>query len=438
MNPGSAPGPGASAQDVTAGRDVIAVAVAGDYHAGQAPEVDALHQLPPPPGDFVGREDELRELNEHIAAGGVTISGVRGMGGIGKTVLALVLAERLKDHYPDAQFFLNLQGTEQDKMLSPAEALAHVVRGYHLTAKLPDGEAELRGLYLSLLHGKRVLLLMDNAAGAAQVEPLIPPTGCALLVTSRQRFTLPGLFARDLDTLPADKARDLLLAIAARIGDAADRLAELCGYLPLALRVAASALAVQQDLSPDEYIGRLGDERSRLKHLSPVEASIQLSEQLLGNDLRRRWHALAVFPRDFDRPAAAAVWKLDDDDAQQTLSALLAYSLLGWNDKSRRYYLHDLVRLYVDGRLAKPERAAAQLRHAEHFCAVAAAANGLYLKGGDNVLRGLALFDQEWSNIQAGFIGASAHAAEDDVAASLCNQYPECREVLPQPPPAPA
>src|SRR6185437_1189379 len=100
-------------------------------------------------------------------------------------------------------------------------------------------ENELRALYLSVLEGQRAVLLMDNAAGAAQVELLIPPSSCVLLVTSRRHFTLPGLAAKNLDAMNVADARSLLLTIAPRIGEAADEIAKLCGYLPLALRLAA-------------------------------------------------------------------------------------------------------------------------------------------------------------------------------------------------------
>src|ERR1044072_5271637 len=175
-----------------------------------------LHEAPRPPADFTGREDELKELLSGIEAGGVTISGLQGMGGIGKTALALKLVELLKPRYPDAQFYLDLKGASTQP-LSVSEELAHVVRAYHPTAKLPDNESELRGLYLSVLDGQRALLLMDNAANPAQVEPLIPPAGCLLLVTSRQLFTVPGLAAKNLDTLSVADAHDLLLTIAPRI-----------------------------------------------------------------------------------------------------------------------------------------------------------------------------------------------------------------------------
>lgn len=111
-----------------------------------------------------------------IEIGGITISGLQGMGGIGKTVLALKLVEMLKPCYPDAQFFLDLKAAGEQP-LAVSEAMAHVVRAYHPAAKLPESERELRALYLSALAGQRALLLMDNAANAEQVEPLIPPAG---------------------------------------------------------------------------------------------------------------------------------------------------------------------------------------------------------------------------------------------------------------------
>src|SRR6185295_16359914 len=128
-----------------------------------------------------------------------------------------------------------------------------------------------------ILHGKRALLLIDNAREREQVEPLIPPAGSLLLVTSRFHFTLPGLVAQDLDELPEDDAHNLLLRITPRIGSAADEIARLCGHLPLALRLAGSALAERLELLPTDYARRLKDGKERL---GPVEASLSLSYEL--------------------------------------------------------------------------------------------------------------------------------------------------------------
>jgi tetratricopeptide (TPR) repeat protein len=371
------------------------------------------HEIPPPPADFKGREDELRELLTAIEVGGVTISGLQGMGGIGKTVLALKLVELLKPRYPDAQFFLDLKGASTQP-LTVAEALAHVVRAYHPTAKLPDSESELRGLYLSVLDGQRALLLMDNAANAEQLEPLIPPVGCLLLVTSRQHFTVPGLAAKNLDTLSAAEARDLLLTIAPRIETMADEIAALCGHLPLALRLAAAAIVKYRNLSPVDYVRRLRDRQERLQL---IDASLSLSYELLSEELRERWRWLAVFPDTFAGYSAAAVWEVEIDQAKYMLGELMASSLVEWNEASGRYRLHDLVRFFTDAKLSVEERAVGQKLFATHYKDVLAAAKELYIKGGGSLLHGLTLFDLEWGNIQEGhaWVAAQTDAAGIDV-----------------------
>jgi len=357
--------------------------------------------------------------------------------------------------------------------------MAYVVRVFQPEAKLPESVNDLKPIYLSMLSGKHALLLMDNARDAAQVAPLLPPAGSVLLVTSRIHFVVPGLRAKNLDTLPPADAKSLLLSIADRIDGEAEAIAKLCGYLPLALRLAATALAERVDLSPAAY--RQWLEKERLKVLKEtatdpsVEASIGLSYGLLDPEMQKCWRMLAVFPDTFDAPAAAAVWdavilspsrsalrvnstenpsstardssfassgpppaphndRSNDalsggmDAAQDVLSRLVQYSLLEWNDAIKpygRYRLHDLVGDFASTRLEPAERATAGLRHAQHFASVLRKARDLYLQGGESVKCGLALFDLEWGNIQAGQVWAAARADQDNEAARLCGDYPD-------------
>ena len=397
------------------------------------PQLDRLHQLRPPLKDFTGRQEELTDLLANIGQG-MTISSIQGMGGLGKTELAYVLAHCLKDAYPDAQLYLNLQGTSPQPLPS-AEVLGFIIRCFAPEAKLPDDLAQLQSLYHSVLNGQRVLLFMDNAAGPAQIHSLgPPPAGSILLVTSRQHFTLSGLHARQLDTLPRDKARELLQAICPRVGNAADKVARLCGYLPMALRLAGSALACGT-LEPADFAARLQDEHKRLSELDKgaklageiaLTASLALSEALLAEPLRRRWHMLAVFPGDFDVSATATVWETEHDDAQSALDALHCYSVVEWNSKTRRFRLHELVRLFAGEHLAPDQREAAQARHAEHYVLLLEQLGALYVKGAEPMLRALDSFDLESSNFQAGFEWARTRAADDLSAARMCVRYPSC------------
>src|SRR5215216_6221635 len=379
------------------------------------------HQVPPPPADFTGRADEQRELLAAIEHGGVTISGLQGMGGIGKTALALKLVEQLKPRYPDAQIYLDLKGASTQP-LSAAEALAHVIRSFHPAAKLPDSETDLRGLYRSVLEGQRALLLMDNAFDAKQVDLLIPPASCVLLVTSRWYFTLPGMAAKNLDALAAADACSLLVKIAPRIGEWADEIAKLCGYLPQALRLAAGALAKYVNLKPADYVRRLQDQQQRLQL---IDASLSLSYELLSEELKERWRQLSVFPDSFADYSAAAMWEVENEQAQNTLGELIAASLVEWNETTDRYRLHDLARLFADSKLSDEERAIGHKRHATHYREVLAAANNLYLQGGEALARGLALLDLEWSNIQAGHTWVADQGVEaDEDLAQLGMTYP--------------
>ena len=415
---------------VTGDDNVISGSDEGDFvardkhihiHQTSRSPANALHQVPPPPADFIGREDELRELLAAIQHGGITISGLKGLGGIGKTALALKLVEQLKLRYADAQIFLDLKGASTQP-LTVSEALAHVLRAYRPTATLPESETEMRGFYLSVLDGQRALLLMDNAASTMQVEPLIPPGSCLLLVTSRFHITLPGLAAKNLDTLTPVDARELLLTIAPRIGEWADEIVELCGRLPLALRLAATAMVKYVNLQPTDYVRRLRDQQQRLQL---IEASLSLSYELLSEELRERWRWLAVFADTFAGYSAADVWDVEIDQAHDTLGELIAVSLVEWNETSERYRLHDLARLFANAKLSGEERAAAQKRFAIHYRILLAATNQVYLEGGESLLRALEVFDLEWGNIQTGHAWVATHAdAADPDVTSLGMDYP--------------
>ena len=366
-------------------------------------ELEALipNQIPRPPADFKGREEEIKEILSNFDKG-ATITGLRGMAGVGKTALALVLAERLKDRFLEGHLFLNLKGTTR-KPLSTAEAMAQVIHSYYPTDRLPENENELRGLYLSVLAGKCALLLLDNAFDKEQVEPLMPPSNCAVLITSRNKFTLPGLKERDLDVLPPGEARELLLEIAPRIGDRGDSLAKLCGYLPLALRNAASALAERRDISVADYERRLSDKKVRLEL---VNASFSLSYDLLRPLRRKHWCRLSVFPEDFNLSGGTAVLKMARDASADALSDLVKWSLVDFirpvDSGEGRYRLHDLARLYAESRLESRESDDAKQRLTKHYLKVLSDADKHYDKGGENILEGLRLFDREWANIKEG------------------------------------
>ncbi len=413
-----------NASDFGVGKD-IETAIIQDLPVQAKPSpFQSLHQIPPPDGDFIGRNKELKELLDEIKQSGVHISGIKGMGGIGKTQLAWKLAEHLIPQYPDAQIYLDLKGvTEDDQVpLKPEEALAHVIRTFEPEVPLPEKVEELRPIFLSILEDKKVILLMDNALDENQTRPLIPPKGSILLVTSRQNFHLPGIHLVSLDTLSEEESIQLLLNISNnRISEHAKLIAELCGYLPLALNVAGKTMAEHPHLSPEEYI----EELKKNKALWPVDRSLAVGCEWLDENERKYFYQLWVFPGSFDLRAAGALWERDEEAVKKFLSNLVNISLVEWSQKTQRYHLHDLTRIFARKQLEKTEHYANQKRHAEHYIQILEAANLLYKEGGDNVLVGLHLFDLEWENIETGQAWSAQHSETDETATNMCNQYPD-------------
>ena len=424
----------------------------------QPAQHSVLHQLPTKPAHFTGRDEELAELENEIASAhpdGATISGVRtklhGAPGVGKTALATVLAHQLKNSYPSAQLYLNLRGAGADihgqhstavKPMTPAEAMQSIIHAFHPEEKLPEELDKLSVKYNGVLNeAGRVLLFLDNAADAAQVRPLLPPDNCLLLVTSRAQFSLPGLSVRNLDCLRPEMSQKLLRDLSPRITGCENEAAELCGHLPLALKVFAGVVNDMKLYAVLDLLKRLRDGREKL---APVDAAFQISYDLLADDLRRRLVLLTVFPASFDLPAAAAIWNEGGsgsplptagesqageqcarsdasyqpmlDSARETMQLMVNASLVEWNQADDRFRLHDLVRQFCDDKLIEMQRSAAKFRHAMHYREIGNRADLLYISGGANVFRGLNLFDQERINIEAAFEWLQTQRNEESIA----------------------
>lgn len=392
----------------------------------------ALHQLPPAPADFTGREAELKQILENLNKNkGPSISGLTGMGGIGKTALGLVAAHEIAGKYPDAQIFLDLKGVSEP--LSPADVMRHVILSFEPTSDLREfNDNQLAALYQSTLSEKKALLFLDNALDASQVRFLIPPNTCSLIVTSRRSFALPGMDKPiRLDVLPEKKAVQLLKRLCKRIKGSANEVAKLCGYIPLALQIAGTFLAVHSDWSPEQYINRLIAQRLKLlkgEDDDPkydLEAAIGLSYAQLTDNEQKYWRILSVFPSAFRRDAAMAIWELGENMVQDLLSKLNRISLLDYDEKAKRYSLHDLLVDYAISKTENAEEQEAHLKHAFHYKDVMESVNNSYLEGGDKVLIGLRLFDLEWEHIRIAQAWVAENIETSEQIAELAMLYPD-------------
>ncbi|MEV6907851.1 BTAD domain-containing putative transcriptional regulator [Amycolatopsis sp. NPDC051071] len=321
-------------------------------------------QLPLAVAEFTGRDAEVTRLLGHARAGhGGSISALAGQGGVGKTALALQVAHELAAEFPDGQLYVNLGGARPGP-LEPDRALVGLLSALGVpSGHLPEGLEERSALFRSLLAGRRLVILLDDAASEAQVRPLLPGTpSVAVLVTSRTSLLgLEGTRHLRLDVLTPAQAVGLLAKVAGttRIGDepeAAAELAGLCGYLPLAVRVAAARLVARPRLSVSQLVRRLSDERRRLDELVAgdlaVRASLRLSYQGLAPRLRHafRTFALLTVP-DFASWAGAAMLGVSAPEAEELLEALVDVHLVEVSHVDAtgraRYRFHDLTRLFA-------------------------------------------------------------------------------------------
>jgi tetratricopeptide (TPR) repeat protein/transcriptional regulator with XRE-family HTH domain len=322
----------------------------------------ATRGLPRDTACFTGRQAELGQLVGTLAAAGAGarvagIAVIGGMAGVGKTALAIHAAHRQADRFPDGQFFLPLHAhTAGQRPVAPADALASLLLTAGVAAaQVPPGLEERAARWRDQVAGKKILLLLDDAAGHQQVRPLLPGTaGSVVLVTSRRRLAaLEDATVISLDTLPHREAAGLLARLAARpeisAGDAAvGEITRLCGYLPLAIGMLASQLRHHPAWTAASLAADLAASRDRLalmhaENLS-VAAAFELSYRDLSPGQQRLFRRLGLIPGpSFDAYAAAALGATSLATAGRDLAELYDQHLLA-EPAAGRYLLHDLLR----------------------------------------------------------------------------------------------
>ncbi|MGW7069942.1 AfsR/SARP family transcriptional regulator [Streptomyces sp. NPDC054855] len=348
-------------------------------------------QLPATVPDFTGRASFVSELSEILSAAEgrvMAVSALAGIGGVGKTTLAVHVAHVARTYFPDGQLYVDLQGAGA-RAAEPETVLGAFLRALGTAdSAIPDSLEERAALYRSVLDGRRVLVVLDNARDAAQVRPLLPGMeGCAALVTSRIRMVdLAGAHLVDLDVMSPEEALLLFTRIVGEERVQSERKAALdvvaaCGFLPLAIRIAASRLAARRTWTVSTLAAKLADERRRLDELQAgdlaVKATFELGYGQLEPAQARAFRLLGLADGpDLSLAAAAAVLDLPVEETEDLLEMLVDTSLVE-SAAPGRYRYHDLVRLYARAcaerdELPPSERGAAMSRLLDFYLASAA------------------------------------------------------------------
>ena len=355
-------------------RDLHQAILTGDAELTPPPAVSGQQgsawvvpsQLPADIGDFVGRADVVdrvaKLLTPQGSSSGIPVVTLSGPPGIGKTAFAVHVAYQVRDQFPDGQLYVNLMGFALSPMLSAEEALTRFLRALGVSpTQIPLSVEEQAATFRSLLAGRRVLIVLDNAATPEQVRPLLPGApGCGVLVTSRDELrglaALNGAQRVSLDVLTDGEATELLSQILGpetihEQPHAAAELVGLCARLPLALRIAAANVALQSTIA--DYVAELrqgnrlaafavsGDE------MAAVRAAFDLSYAALPADAQRVFRLLGIAPcLDFTAQVAAALAGISVSEATRLLRVLGAANLIQWHATGRHQF-HDLLRLYA-------------------------------------------------------------------------------------------
>jgi tetratricopeptide (TPR) repeat protein len=346
----------ASRDAYTAGRDQIIIQVG----ATGSDETAAPGLLPRDVPGFTGRESELARLEGLVRDGSMVVVAIGGAAGVGKTALAVHAAHRLLSRFPGGHLYADLRGyTEGRPAAEPGEVLEMFLRRLGVAAEaLPAGVEERSGLLRELLAKRRMLVVLDNAATEEQVRPLLPGAGGSLvLITSRSALAGLDLDARmDLDVLPDTEAADLLTKIiglerAAAEPQALARIAQWCGCLPLALRIAGQLLTAHPAWQVAKLAVMLAGERDRLDRLSAgdrqVRAAFLVSYRQLPEPDARLFRLLGLHPGpNIDTYAAAALAGMEPEEAEPVLDRLALAHLIT-EDNAGWFGMHDLLRLFA-------------------------------------------------------------------------------------------
>ncbi len=357
--------------------DIALATTPATQHVAAAAEPRSLPRDLP---DFTGRHDEVRdlvELVEKASETAVVISAIDGMPGIGKTTLAVRVGHLTRSRFPHGQLFVDLHGhTPGRRPLEPDAALDVLLRGVGvLPEKIPEGVDLRADLWRSVMAERRMLVVLDNAADTAQVRPLLPASPrVRVLVTSRRRLTvLESASSLSIDVLPPGEAEQLFCRVANRRpadGPVADVVA-LCGYLPLAIRIAASRLRSRPRWTVSHLADLLRDESRRLAELAAEDRSVRsafaVSYDNLSASTQRSFRRLGLLPGgDFGVPAAGAALGVALPDARETLEELVDVNLLV-NRAPDRYLFHDLLRQFARSLCSDGERTEAIGRVVEYY-----------------------------------------------------------------------
>jgi tetratricopeptide (TPR) repeat protein len=416
--------PAASPEKVNKASSVIKKAMSKSSDIGV--KSTDLFRPPPEPEFFSGRKEEMKKILA-LASTRPAVVGINGFSGVGKTCLAITMIGKLTPQFPGKCLFIDMRG-ENSNPPSAEDIMRRIILKFHPSQALPSDNKKLAKLYRAALKAHKGILILDDAANADQVKPLIPPPSWLLMFTSTKPILIPKVNSINLEPLEILDAHTLLNQLAPEISPAIKEIAPICKGICLPLEVIGKLFAINSTMAPDYFFKKLLEERQKLGDdekgnlIDGVRAALSLCYIMLPANTAMVLRKLIVFPGSF---TANAVSFICEDPKNLSLTGLEKYGLVQYNLNNNRYYLHSQIKSFLKPLLTPGERGVAERRLATEFMNVLESSHYHVEKGDKEALKGLRLFDLELENIQAGMDWSRKFCSQDKDAAQMCSAYTE-------------
>ncbi len=381
-------------------------------------------QLPWVKKNYFGRKNEITQIINCVNKEFHHLS-LYGMGGAGKTSLALHVGSLFVNQFPDGQIYVDFKVDESHR-LSLAEAFGKVIHCLRPDEKLPKNKESLQSLYHSILSKKRVFIIFDNVSRVNQASLLLPARNCFVCLISERLLKMPEVVSVKVDVLALEASMACLEYMSNRVGFRSKEIAKLCGNLPLALTLMGNFLSVYRNADIEENLEKFREERNK-KATGPepgltmcTTAAFSLSYEALDSLTAMVFRKLMVFPDCF---TGKAVENICDDESSEQLQKLVQLGLVNEDRNNNRYYLHEHIRQNLEQKVIVHEKFQVQKLHSKFYLDLLKIVNEFFNDGVENVESILRWFQVEWPNIKSGQAWAFENMELYEEAEKYCCEY---------------
>jgi tetratricopeptide (TPR) repeat protein len=385
-----------------------------------------LHQLPPPPEPYIGRQSEAKNLLKE-EFGRPIIINIHGPQGIGKKALALKTAQKLFFQFRDAQIFYDMKSNGKEPR-GVAQALAHIIQLFNPNVDIPENKIELVKLYRMSTKGQRIILILGNVSSEKQAKPLLLHKNSVVILTSAEPLNLPRCITQGLEEMEKQDALDLITALCPRAGFSNIEISKTCRNHPFSIVLTSKFLTCNPDINPPDFIKALQSQISSMEitgsmgfqkiQLAVISTCYKFLPVPMSSSLRK----MAIIPGSFDDKAQGFIC---EDSEGKFLAHLHLMGFLEYEEKSDRYTMPDQIRTFLRKQIQVGEKSLTTTRFSAYYLTRLVAAHESFSSGDQGIIKGMMTFDQEWDNINLGQSWSATHVLESEDSARICSSYME-------------